>query len=173
MKSLWSIIRNKLPKFDGFSLSWSPSLNFSLPKTEQSNNLQRFEKMMEKSRWRREFINHKEVWINDDDNTLQIERGDYCGEFREPWLEIYPDPVGARYPVYLKINNTPIKELTFIACDGGRIFVPLPERDFENDHAKYKWRRDSLPFKVCKIIGEYYIYNNIEGIARVSKINII
>ena len=168
LKQLWA----KVPKPDSISLSWPPSINFPFKKNRNFNNLLRFEELLAKAKWWRETIGHKEIWINEEDNTFQIEHGDYEGEFRESWLEMYPDPVGAKYPVYLKINNAIIKELTFILCDGGRIFVPMPERNFEGKKVIYTWERNSLLFKVCNIIGQYYIYNTIEGIAQVSKIDI-
>ena len=138
-----------------------------------SKDLKEFERLLMSSKWRKETINHKEIWVNENDNTFQIEMGDHGEEFREHWHEMYPDPVGQRYPVYLTINNSRIKELLFISCDGGRILVPIPDRHFEEDKRAFRWVRDSLSFKVCSIIGHYYIYKNIEGIARVSKIKIV
>ena len=138
-----------------------------------SKDLREFERLITSSKWRKELINHKDIWVNEDDNTFQIEMGECGEEFREPWNEMYPDPVGHRYPVYLTINNSRTKELLFVSCDGGRILVPIPERHFEEDKHSFRWMRDSLSFKVCKIIGHYYIYKNIEGIAKVSKIEIV
>ena len=137
-------------------------------------NIEAFEKLLENSSWRKELIDHKEVWICDKDNTYQIEIGDCAGEFHEKWTQVYPDSQNvSRYPVYLKINNAIIKEITFISCDGGRIFVPLPELQSESGQTVYLWKRDSLQYKVCQIVGHYYIYKNIEGIAQMSKISII
>lgn len=153
-------------------MSWPPSVNFSLKKDKNQKNLSHFEHLVEKSSWVKEFIGHKEIWICESDNTFQIEIGDSGGGFQEPWVEVYPDRNGHRYPVYLKISNAIIKELTFIACDGGRIFVPIPERHLEQDQLIYSWCRSALALKVCKIIGHYYIYENIEGIADVSEIRI-
>jgi len=57
--------------------------------------------------------------------------------------------------------------------DGSRIFVPLPRKTVDdNDKAKYYWEKSSLNFKVGRIIGEYYIYNSLKGIAQHSKIEI-
>ncbi len=148
------------------------TINQSSPTADK--NIEAFKRLIENTSWRKELIDHKEVWICDKDNTYQIEIGDCAGEFHEKWTQVYPDSQNvARYPVYLKINNTIVKELTFVSCDGGRIFVPLPELQSEGSQTVYIWKKDSLPYRVCQIIGHYYIYKTIEGVARISKISII
>lgn len=137
-------------------------------------NIEAFKILLENTSWRKELIDHKEVWVCDKDNTYQIEIGEPSGEFHEKWTQVYPDRQNVSgYLVYLKINNTIIKELTFVSCDGGRIFVPLPELQSEGGQTVYIWRKDSLPYKVCQVVGHYYIYKTIEGVARMSKISII
>ena len=132
------------------------------------------EAFIENTSWCKELIDHKEVWICNKDNTYQIEIGEPSGEFREKWTQVYPDRQNvSKYPVYLKINNTIIKELTFVSCDGGRIFVPLPELQSEQDQIVYIWRKNSLPYKVCQIIGKYYLHETIEGVAQMSRIRIL
>lgn len=141
---------------------------------ETDKNIETFKNLVENASWRKELIKHKEVWICDKDNTFQIEVGEPDGEFREKWTQVYPDTQNVSgYPVYLRINNTTIKELAFVSCGGGRIFVPLPELQSEGNQTVYIWKINSLQYKVCQIIGQYYIYQNIEGIARMSKIRII
>lgn len=140
---------------------------------ETDKNIETFKNLIENTSWRKELINHKQVWICDKDNTFQIEIGDHGDEWQEKWARVYPDANASEYSVYLKINNTTIKELTFISCDGGRIFVPLPELQSEGGQTVYIWRRDSLPYKICRIIGQYYIHKTIEGVAQMSKIRIV
>lgn len=149
------------------------TINPSSPAIDK--NIEAFKKLIENTLWHKELIDHKEVWICDMDNTFQIEIGDgRRGEFCEKWTQVYPDKANvSRYPVYLKINNTVVKELTFVSCDGGRIFVPLPELHSEGEQVVYIWRKDSLLYKVCQVIGRYYIHKTIEGVARMSKISII
>ncbi|MBU4312417.1 MAG: hypothetical protein KJ706_06845 [Candidatus Omnitrophica bacterium] len=147
------------------------NISQSSPTTDK--NIEAFEKLIENSSWRKELINHKTVYICDKNNTFQIEIGDYGGEWQEKWAKVYPDANASKYSVYLKINNTTIKQLTFISCDGERIFVPLPELQSEGGQTVYIWERDSLPYKICQIVGDYYIHKTIEGVARMSKISII
>jgi hypothetical protein len=56
---------------------------------------------------------------------FKLSRAKARASLRERWTTVYPDPNSTAYPVYLKINGTTIKELTFISMDGGRIFVPM------------------------------------------------
>ena len=87
---------------------------------------------------------------------------------------MHPDRSSASYPVYLKINNIIIKELAFISVDGGRIFVPLPEvRPISEDDVQYFWNTNSLGVRVCGIIGKYYIYNDLAGVAQRSRIALV
>jgi hypothetical protein len=147
---------------------------------KKKSDVSSFEKLAENERWNKESIGQKVIWICNEDNTFQIEIGENERPFTEPWTQVYPDRVGSwLHPVYLKVNGVTIKEISFIACDGGRIFVPLPEYQYEEDQhgdiitTSYVWNRQSLRFKIAKIIGEYGAYKTIEGIAKKSKITII
>ena len=139
---------------------------------KEVNTFKYFEVLLEESEWKKQSIGHNEVWISQENNTFQIHHGDFGGSFTEPWTTMYSDQNTSRYPVYLKIGDTIIKEITFISLDGGRIFVPMTERDFINDKPIFYWDMASLPVKVCKIIGSYYIYNDLYGVAKMSKVKI-
>ncbi len=140
---------------------------------KESNTLKYFEVLLVSSKWKKEHINHREVWIAEDNNTFQIQSGDEGDEFHESWTEMYPDQNTRRYPVYLKIDNSIVKELDFISLDGGRIFVPMPDRTVEDGNVKYLWNLNSLEIKVCKVIGHYYIYKDLAGVARMSKVELV
>ena len=138
------------------------------------NTLSDFEELIRTSTWTKSVIGQKEIWLADLDNTFQIEQGERTREFKERWTTIYPDSNSIAYPVYLKINGTTIKELIFISMDGGRIFVPMTERRFDaTGSTEYFWNINSLAVSVCRIIGSYYIYQNLEGIARTSKVILV
>lgn len=138
------------------------------------NTLQNFERMLESSEWTKSVIDHTEVWIADDDSTYQIEAGERSREFTERWTSVHPDPNSSAYPVYLKLNGTTIKELTFISMDGGRIFVPMAGvRQIDEKEVEYFWNLNSLEVKVCRIVGTYYRYENLEGVAKRSKVALV
>lgn len=139
---------------------------------KEVNTLKYFEVLLEESEWKKEVIGNKEVWVSQENNTFQIQQGDYINSFTEPWTTMYPDINAGRYSVYLKIGDSVIKELKFISLDGGRIFVPMTKRDFIDNKIIYFWDMTSLDAKVCKIIGSYYIYKNLYGVARQSKVEI-
>lgn len=138
------------------------------------NTLNDFEDLLRNSAWTKSFVGHTEIWMADADNTFQIEQGESTREFRERWITVYPDPNSTAYPVYLKINGTTIKELTFISMDGGRIFVPMAEVRLDaTGTTEYFWNINGLEVCVCRIIGSYYIYETLEGVARTSKVVLV
>jgi hypothetical protein len=133
-----------------------------------------FEAMLASSSWSKAVVNHAEVWLADSDNTFQIVRGERSREFVERWTEVYPDGNSSAYPVHLKIGASVIKELTFISMDGGRIFVPMAElRPTSGGGVEYFWNVSSLEVRVCRFIGEYYIYKDLEGVSRMSKVTLV
>jgi len=138
------------------------------------NTLSDFEDLLRTSTWRKSFVGHAEIWMADADNTFQIEQGESTREFRERWTTVYPDPNSTAYPVYLKINGVTIKELTFISIDGGRIFVPMAEARLDaTGKPEYFWNLNGLEVCVCRIIGSYYSYESLEGVARTSKVVLV
>lgn len=132
------------------------------------NTLDDFKILLDAS-WRKTHVDNTELWVCEADNTYQIRVGNDGRDFKEPWVEVHPDPVGVAYPVYLEIGSAVIQELTFVSVDGGRIFVPMPKR---RSPSGYVWSVSSLEVKVCRIIGTYYRYDDLEGVAAVSKVEI-
>lgn len=138
------------------------------------NKIEDFEDLLCSSSWTKNHIGNQELWIASTDNTYQIVVGDSDREFSEPWTKVYPCTSSTACSVYLKIGSTTIKELTFISMDGGRILVPITEsRPNSNGGLSYLWDTNSLGVKVCRIIGTYYIYEDLEGVARRSGVSIV
>jgi len=81
----------------------------------------------------------------------------------------------------LVYSGSVLKQLTFVYADGGRIIVVLPEIDLAEEH-RYKldhvdrrtfyWNRNSLGYKLMSVVGEFYIYQDAEGVAQVTGIEI-
>lgn len=140
------------------------------PKT----TLRDFEDMLTRSSWTKSYIDHTEFWMADEDNTFQMQRGERIQDFAERWTKVHPDPNSATYPIYLRIGGTVVKELIFISADGGRIFVPTPGvRPLPDGTTDYFWNLGSLEVRVSRVVGEYYRYNDLEGVARRSNISIV
>ncbi len=168
----------------GGAISWFITHRYSEKSTEDNkkvidelskdikatNTLQYFETLLETGKWKSESINHNEVWVSQDNTTFQIHKGEEGTLFQEAWTEVYINQSTQKYSVYLKIDNSIIKELHFISLDGGRIFVPMPDQLFVKKKPQYLWNLNSLELKVCKIVGDYYIHKNIEGVAKNSGI---
>lgn len=137
------------------------------------NNIKKFEQLLEEASWVKESIDNKDFWICDSDTMFQVEICDDYRDFTEKWTQVYPDKFGSgRHSVNLKIYGVTIKQLSFIFCDGGRISVPMPDFKIINEEIQYFWKKNSLEYKLAKIIGTFYIYDNLEGIADMSKIEL-
>ena len=58
--------------------------------------------------------------------------------------------------------------------DGGRIFVPMAEVRLDaTGNQEYLWNLNGLEVCVCRIIGSYYIYETLEGVAKTSKVVLV
>lgn len=140
------------------------------------NTLENFELLLEEGQWKEVQIDDKSVWVCQSDNTYQIHLGDCSERYAERWTTVYPDRSGRACPVYLKIGNAIIKELTFVYMDGFRIFVPMTEvRPVPGspNNPEFFWNKGSLAVKVCQIIGKYYLYKSLEGVAEMSDVTIV
>ncbi len=152
----------------------------------QKSQLETFEDYIVNKQWTEQELDGDTVWICETDNLYQIHsRGDY-DEFSELWTQVYPDKNGSgKHSVDLVYAGTIIKRFTFIYCDGGRISVVMPElyiapehripnKDWNDktDYREYFWKKDSIKFKLMKLIGSFYIYNTPEGVAKHSNIQI-
>lgn len=141
---------------------------------DKEEGLQKFREYVSNAKWKKEFINNQEIWISEKNNLYQIEVGEKEKDFVEEWTKVYPDKLGSGlYNVNLKINGVPIKEMPFVYCDGGRISVPMPEVRIKDDKRIFYWNKNSLEFKIGELIGSFYIYENMEGVAKMSKIGIL
>lgn len=143
-------------------------------KLKPQNTLQDFEQLLESGSWHKTTINDSGVWVCDSNNMFQIECGERTRDFTERWTTVYPDCNSSAYPVYLKIGGVIVKEMVFISMDGGRIFVPMAEvRPIHGSNVEYFWNTNSLEVKVCRVIGSYYIHNNLEGVAKMSHVALV
>ena len=141
--------------------------------TTVDRNITGFESLLGHS-WVREMIGDREVWISEVDNLFQIEVGRRDRAVSEEWTRRFPDADGSStYPVLLKVQGVEIKQLVFISCDGGRIFVPRPVATPMGDQQlSFSYERNSLEYRVGQIIGQFYIYNTLEGVAQVAGITV-
>jgi hypothetical protein len=141
--------------------------------TTVDRNITGFESLLRHS-WVREIIANREVWISEVDNLFQIEVGGQAGAFSEEWTRRFPDANGSfAYSVLLKVQGVEIKQLLFISCDGGRIFVPRPAATpAVNRQLAFSYERSSLEYKVGQIAGQFHIYNTLEGVAQAARITV-
>lgn len=138
------------------------------------NKIISFDYNIEKWKWKKELIYNNEIWICENNPMFQIKKWDNYWDFSESWTQVYPDKNWSwKYSIELLINWVIIKTLYWIYCDWHKISVPLPKIENINDsEIVYFWNKNSIEFKVAKIIWEFHIYKNIEWVANISKIEI-
>jgi hypothetical protein len=132
-----------------------------------NRTLEGFEALLSGS-WKKEHIQHREIWMCESDNDFQIEIGDNDEPFSEPWTHGFPDKKHcAKCSVFLRIGSTAIKELAFVYCDGYRIFVPMPDAEIRDEARHFYYQRNSLKYKVGLVVGQdqFYIYRTLDGVA--------
>lgn len=137
------------------------------------NTPEDFHLALRRSTWSAHYIGQAHIWTCDDNATFQIEVGDDDRPFDEPWSRGFPDRNTTRYSVYLKIGEATFKQLTFVSLDGGRINVPIPKQVTIDDAVTYVWDPNEVAFAVGRIIGTFYIYEDIERVARRCRIEIL
>ena len=151
----------------------------SLKKLQWENTEAYFEAMLANGDWEDRHIDGIKQWVCKNDNNLSIEECDDSESFFEPWANKYPDQRAFKNTVKLKRSGQTIKELFFIDMDAHRITVPLPRVISPsggltgNASPIYYWDRSSVEYKVGMIIGDYYIYDGIEDVARFCGVDIV
>lgn len=145
-----------------------------LRQLEKHDTLSHFEDLVANGTWHSERINNQTAWICDQKASFKIVEGDEFEPFTEEWTTKYPDQNTAKQMIDLRINDSTVKSLTFVNLDGGRYLVPLTKMLIGPDKKPvYFWDKDSIEFKVGRIIGTYYRFENIEEVARDLKIEIV
>lgn len=136
-------------------------------------NLAGFEILLKHS-WLHEFIGEREFWISEIDSMFQIEKLPSTEEFHEEWTKRFPaSNESRRFPVRLRVYGVDIKELTFIACDGGNVTMPMPEvRSGPDGTREFFYKRGSLSYRVGQIAGSFFTSQTLEEAARCVRIKI-
>ncbi len=130
----------------------------------------KFIELLDTAEWREWHLENEVVWTCEEDAFYQIvipkRDFDEYDSFSEEWTKNFPNPSATRQPVQLKIAGTAIMELPFIYVDGARNFVPMPKIKAEGDEGRsFYWVKNSIEYKVGKIIGYLDIDRNLESLA--------
>lgn len=145
-------------------------------KTSQTpNNIKTFEKYVDESHWSNKLINNKEVWICDDDNAFQIKIDENSEHYSEKWMRRFStsnEDNSEKHEVILSINGIKVESCDFVILSSGRIIVPIAKFTPNNGEGTYYWERNSLDFKISKIIGSFDFYKTIEKVAEMAGIEI-
>jgi TIR domain len=139
----------------------------------------RFMYLLDTTLWLRKDIDNTHVWTCVDDIAYQIaeaEDNDTINhDFSEEWTQHFFDKRAFRYSINLTINGRTIEQLTFISLDGGRYLVPMPKiRQIDDTHRTFFWSRNSLEFKVGKLVGYFSsVYPDIEAVSAYTGVEIV
>ncbi len=101
-----------------------------------------------------------------DDVRLQLVVSEESESFSEPWTDKFLDKAARRYEVTVEFAGVPVHTFFFVATDGGRYFIPLP-------NLKNGLKIDALQYNLAQIIdgGTEDIDQGLEraGIQRVQE----
>jgi hypothetical protein len=140
---------------------------------ERKDSAEYFEFMLTHGTWSHHSIAGRDTWICDERSVFKIVRnGDY-EDFDEEWTRKPPDQRAQKSSIDLKINDSTVRSLDFISLDGGRYLVPMTTKRVLDGQPLYFWERDSLQFKVGRIVGHYYRFDNIEQTAQFLGVEIV
>lgn len=143
------------------------------------NTEEYFKSMLSSGDWELRGIGGNRSWVCRQDSNLIIEEDDETEKFDEDWTKPFPDPQAFKFTVRLKRNGSVFKEMIFISVDGHRITVPLPRviatsgQPITNPIPIYFWDKNTIDYKVGQIIGAYYIYENLQGVAKHCGVEIV
>lgn len=125
--------------------------------------------------WKSEHLEDKVIWryILNTDYHFEV-RFNHKWESLESWIPDFPDSTKGKEDVILFIRWRSVSDpVLFISLDWGRFFIPVPEIW---PNSEYLWKKDSLAFKLNKIVGEYpgWVYpHDIESFSERYNIPII
>jgi hypothetical protein len=131
-----------------------------------------FERMLRTSKWRKEHIDNKTVWVCENDNTFQFSASDDNREFNESWTSVFPNQGTSMFHINLTMGGTIVKSLPFISADGGQYTLPLPEIKIIDGKQFFFWSSDSIEVKIAEIIGNFYRNRSLEEVAFFTKIEL-
>jgi hypothetical protein len=78
-------------------------------------------------------------------------------DFVEEWTKRYPDKSARSFDVQLRYHTTLLERFTFVACDGERYRIPLPEPvKVSEGKWKYVISKSSSAWKLAQIYRQYY-----------------
>lgn len=124
------------------------------------------------SNWEKRFEKHQEYWVYKSDPLFQITIGEeMVHNFQEPWMKNYPDMEhNYSFKVYLKYMDTIVDDLVFVALDGHRYVVPLPEIEVKRGKRTFFYKEDSLKAKTVGVIGFFYRYKSFKDFIKVHNL---
>jgi hypothetical protein len=122
----------------------------------------RFEKLLEeKEKWIA-MGEHQRLYHKLFPEFTIIESGICTENFKESWSEQFPDSHATSYYLEIRYHTTVLQIFTFVSCDGGRYFLPLPQR---NKDGSFSINPNSIEYKIAELYRQYFpIDSAFEGV---------
>jgi hypothetical protein len=128
-------------------LAWRERFGLGLPPL-----LRAFRLLEEPQKW--ESISGEQYrYHRDFPEFTVVEERTLVESFSEPWTQTFPDRSARSYVVQIRYGTTILRELTFVACDGGRYSLPLPRRVGD---VAFELNRNSLEWRVMQLYRQYF-----------------
>lgn len=133
-------------------------------------NIDRFDSLIRSETWEKKNFDGVETWTCKDTDEYQLVLGNSMVEwYKEKWTEIFPDNKhNTSYELLLKRNGIIVRKFSWIYCDGGHVFMPIPEH---NKWSLY-FKKDSLKYRMLDKIG-YSNHLDFQEIFKEAEIQII
>ena len=77
-------------------------------------------------------------------------------DFQEKWVEIFPDKSASSHYIDIFYNGMVVFRIPYVTVDGGRCYLPLPERDFdENKKEIVKLKTPKNEYNFIKLVNSF------------------
>lgn len=109
-------------------------------------------------------VEEKDKWIKNDSETyiyhkdfpgfVIIDRKTSNPDFQSSWTKRFPDITAWSYYVEVRCDNTILKTIFFVACDGGRYRVPMPMWNEESQ--EWYINKNTLAYKISELYDQHF-----------------
>ncbi|MDD5039887.1 MAG: hypothetical protein PHY34_01930 [Patescibacteria group bacterium] len=97
--------------------------------------------------------------------VIEIDEVGHNWTTKEGWMKDYPDETKHVRAVKIKVNGQALVSVEFISLDGGRYFIPVPERKLisgQSEKANFSYWYTPIQVGIANIIGRYYRDETLE-----------
>ena len=120
------------------------------------------------SDWSYDSISGVYLYKKDVNLTIKRVNSNLKDEYREPWLDYFPDNKGFRSEYEIIYGNSLIKKELMVIVDGGRGIIPSPSQGYTQNPKITKWE-----YTLGNIIHSKYTRIPFDNFLRLAKISVV